>query len=75
MLSIVCVAITAATVSACATGQIPTLIQADTLCRDWQVIDISKRDRITEETAQKIEGNNKVRPEYDCEPKANRAKS
>lgn len=50
------------------------VVTADELCRSWRHQTVSKHDVLTEGTAATIEGNNKSRPEWGCEPGQDRAK-
>lgn len=50
------------------------VIATDSLCKDWRVQSISKEDKLTQGTAEGIEGSNKSRPAWGCDPKENRAK-
>lgn len=50
------------------------VIATDQLCRSWRHQTVSKHDRLTDRTAAGIEGNNKARPAWGCQPGANRAK-
>lgn len=51
------------------------IVTADELCKDWRHGTVSKNDKLTQETAEHIEGSNKSRPNWGCEPGENRAKS
>lgn len=51
------------------------VINADSLCRSWRHQTVSKADKLTNATAAGIEGNNRSRPAWGCQPGANRAKS
>lgn len=51
------------------------VVTADELCRDWQHQTVSKDDKLTQGTAEQIEGSNKSRPAWGCEYGQNRAKS
>jgi len=50
------------------------VVTADELCRSWRHQTVSKGDTLTDGTAATIEGNNKSRPEWGCEPGQNKAK-
>lgn len=50
------------------------VIATESLCRDWRVQSISKDDKLTQGTAEGIEGSNKSRPNWGCDPKDNKAK-
>lgn len=51
------------------------MVDADALCKSWRHGTVSKDDKLTQGTAEVIEGNNKARPTWDCEYGADRAKS
>jgi hypothetical protein len=51
------------------------VIATDELCRSWRVQSVSKHDKLTQGTAEQIQGNNDARPAWGCHPKENRAKS
>lgn len=51
------------------------VVTADELCQSWRHQRISKDDRLTQGTAEQIEGSNNARPAWGCEPGADRAKS
>jgi hypothetical protein len=69
-------AITAIWLTGCAKEQpTPIPIATDKLCQSWQHKTIKKADKLTDETASKIEGDNKARVEWQCEFGENRAKS
>jgi hypothetical protein len=61
--------------SGCAQTPVPVPIATDKLCQSWQHKTIKKADKLTDETASKIEGDNKARVEWQCEFGENRAKS
>lgn len=65
-------AILAGTVSGC-TKYI--MVDAESLCQSWKHGTVSKDDKLTQGTAETIEGNNKARPNWQCEYGENRAKS
>jgi hypothetical protein len=50
------------------------VVTADELCRSWRHQTVSKSDTLTDGTAATIEGNNKSRGEWGCEPGQNKAK-
>jgi uncharacterized protein YceK len=50
------------------------VIAADELCKSWKHQTVSKKDVLTDGTASGIEGSNKARPEWGCEPGKNEAK-
>ena len=60
--------------SACAKTPPPALIAADKLCESWRHQTIRKADKLTEETAGQIEGNNKSRDAWGCKYGQNKAK-
>ena len=60
--------------SACAKTPPVALIAADKLCESWRHQTIRKADKLTEDTAAQIEGNNKARPEWGCAFGENRVK-
>lgn len=62
-----------APLSGCATK--PIVVTAEELCKSWRHQTISKDDKLTDQTASQIEGNNKARPAWGCEPGKDRAKS
>src|SRR5262245_49670448 len=41
-------------------------VASEELCRDWRHQDVSKNDKITEQTASQIEASNKSRPAWGC---------
>lgn len=51
------------------------MVDADALCKSWRHGTVSKDDKLTQGTAEVIEGNNKSRPNWQCEYGADRAKS
>jgi hypothetical protein len=65
-------AILAATVSGCTKY---VFVDAEALCKSWKHQTVSKDDKLTQETAAIAQGNNKSRPEWQCEYGENRAKS
>lgn len=42
------------------------IVNSEALCADWKHQTVSKRDKITEETASQIEASNKSRPAWGC---------
>lgn len=58
---------------ACSTTS-PVVATAESLCKDWRNLTVSKSDKLTEDTAAQIEANNKSRPAWGCEYGANKAK-
>ena len=58
----------------CAQTQPFALIATESLCKSWQHQQIKKADKISDETASTIEGNNKSRPAWGCEYGKNEAK-
>lgn len=50
-------------------------VDAEALCKSWKHQTVSKDDKLTQETAAIAQGNNKSRPEWQCEYGENRAKS
>lgn len=65
-------AILAGTVSGCTKY---VFVDAEALCKSWRHGTVSKDDKLTQGTAEVIEGNNKSRPNWQCEYGADRAKS
>lgn len=59
--------------SAC--SQTVAVIAVDELCQSWKHQTVSKKDKLTDDTASQVEGNNKARPAWGCEPGEDRAKS
>lgn len=71
-LLIACFAILAATVSGCTKY---VMVDAEALCKSWRHGTVSKDDKLTQGTAEIIEGNNKARPNWECVYGEDRAKS
>lgn len=67
--------ITALWLSGCAKDTPPAPIAIGKLCESWRHKKITKADKLSEETASMIEGDNKARVEWQCEYGENRAKS
>ena len=74
-LRIACCAILAATVSGCGLFTKYVMVDAEALCESWKHQTVSKNDKLTQETAAIAHGNNKSRPNWQCEYGENRAKS
>lgn len=51
------------------------MVDAESLCQSWKHGTVSKEDKISQGTAEAIEGNNKSRPNWQCVYGENRAKS
>lgn len=64
-----------ALLTGCATTPPPAPIAVNDLCKSWTHKRIKAADKLTEETAQMLEGDNKARPAWGCEYGANRAKA
>lgn len=60
--------------SGCAETPKPVPIATGKLCESWRHKTIKSADKLSEETASQIEGDNKARPEWGCEYGENRAK-
>jgi hypothetical protein len=60
--------------SACAKTEPPAPIAIDRLCEGWKHQTIRKADKLTDETASGIEGNNKSRDVWGCQYGQNKAK-
>lgn len=60
-----------ALLSGCAKIPPPAPIAADKLCESWRHQTIRKADRLTDTTAEQIEGSNKSRPAWGCAYGAN----
>ena len=52
----------------------PVAIATDRLCESWKHQTVSRKDKLTEETASQIEGSNKARPAWGCQYGESRAK-
>jgi hypothetical protein len=52
-------------------SQTVAVIAVEELCQSWRHQSVSKRDKLTDETASQIEGNNKARPAWGCKPGEN----
>lgn len=63
-----------ALLSACSKTPPPAVIANDKLCESWKHQTVSRKDKLTDETASQIEGGNKSRPAWGCEYGSNRAK-
>lgn len=61
----------AAIVSGC--SHAPMLVTADELCKDWRNMTVSKKDVLTQETAEQIEASNLSRVNWGCKLGENRA--
>jgi hypothetical protein len=59
----------------CAKTPEPAPIAIGKLCESWRHKTIKPKDKLTEETASMLEGDNKARAEWQCEYGENRAKS
>lgn len=70
LLSACCVTF-AAIVSGC--SHAPMLVTADELCKDWRNMTVSKKDVLTQETAEQIEASNLSRVNWGCKLGENRA--
>lgn len=71
MLLSACCAIAAGTAtSGCTT---PMVVTADELCQDWRAMTVSKKDVLTQETAEQIEASNGSRVNWGCAVGQNRA--
>ena len=64
----------AATVSGCGLFTKYVMVDAEALCKSWRHGTVSKDDKLTQGTAEVIEGNNKARPNWECEYGQDRAK-
>jgi hypothetical protein len=42
------------------------IVNKEELCRDWQHMTVSKKDKLTDGTATQIEASNKSRPNWGC---------
>jgi hypothetical protein len=49
------------------------VVTAENLCRDWRYQTVSKKDVLTQETAEQIEASNGSRVNWGCAPRENRA--
>ena len=58
-----------------ACGGTHAVIATDELCKSWRHQSVSKDDKLTQGTAEQIQGSNDARPAWGCHPKENRAKS
>lgn len=50
------------------------VVTADELCQSWRHQRVSKDDKLTQGTAEQIEGSNNARPAWGCEKGHDRAK-
>lgn len=57
--------------SGCTSGF--AVIATDELCRDWRAMTVSKKDVLTQETAEQIEASNGSRVNWGCAVGQNRA--
>lgn len=49
------------------------IVTADELCKDWRNMTVSKKDVLTQETAEQIEASNLSRVNWGCKLGENRA--
>lgn len=51
------------------------VVEAESLCKSWRHGTVSKDDKLTQGTAEIIDGNNNARPTWGCARGEDRAKS